>query len=145
MNVSKEEFDAYRLDSSSSIERLHCDVKSSYASIISFMNNLQAHFDDKFKQFDDKFKHFDHKLNTLETKFDQRFDTLETKTDRIEKRLNLLADDVSLLRSNLGGRFDANSVQLRLIDQEQLRIAERQSTLEKRVNVLEDKINDKER
>ena len=113
MNVSKQEFDTYKLEAGSSIERLHADVKSSYDSMMNFMINFQSHID-------------------------ERFNALETKTDRIEKRLNHLIDDVSHFRSNVGARFDIVSGQLRLIDQEQFRIDDRQSSLEKRVSVLED-------
>jgi hypothetical protein len=100
MNVSKQEFDAYKLEASSSHERLHNDVKSSYDSIMTFMINFQSHFEERFNtleaKFDDRFNaleaKFDSRFNALELKFDRRFsaidhrfDVLETKTDRIEK------------------------------------------------------------
>jgi len=109
---------------------------------------LEAHnriVDEKFDALEAHNRIVDEKFDTLKAHnriVDEKFNRLETKFDRMDQRLTHLADDVSYMRSNFGGRFDVISGQLRLIDQGQFRTEERLSALdrlEQRVNILEDK------
>jgi uncharacterized protein (UPF0335 family) len=45
MNVSKQEFDTYKLEAGSSIERLHVDVKTLHADIKALHADMKSSYD----------------------------------------------------------------------------------------------------
>ncbi len=118
MNVSRQEFDAHKIEVTSAIENLHLELKSGYESIMTFMINLQAHIDEKFEQIDEKFKRIDEKFDRIDEKFkridekfeqvdenfkriDEKFKRIDEKFDRVDERLNTIEAKIDRLELQL--------------------------------------------
>ncbi len=125
MTVSRSEFDSFKAETSAAIEKLDADLKSSHKTIIEHLVRLEQHLYDMEARMEKR-------LDAM----DKRFDAME---QRFEQRFSRLSEDVTYMGSNFASRFDVFSGHLRVGDQGQLRSDERLSSLERRVDILENR------
>jgi flagellar capping protein FliD len=160
MTVSRSEFDSFKAETSAAIEKLDADLKSSHKTIIEHLVRLEQHLYDmearmekRLDAMDKRLDAMDKRLDAMDKRFDamdkrfdamdKRFDAMDKRFDameqRFEQRFSRLSEDVTYMGSNFASRFDVFSGHLRVGDQGQLRSDERLSSLERRVDILENR------
>jgi hypothetical protein len=70
---------------------------------------------------------------------DGKFASIDERFDKTDEKLARISEDVNYMRLNFGARFDVEAGHSKLLDQGQLRLDERLTNLERRVENLEDK------
>jgi septal ring factor EnvC (AmiA/AmiB activator) len=131
MAITDEQFDALRTD----VTTLAADLRSTSRAIAEHFETFTRYMDSRFEQVDQRFEQVDQRFERMEF----RFDKLENKVDRLDTSLQHLRKVATGMRSEFGDRFEVLSKQMAVGDRFGRNVEDRVTSLEHRVDLLEER------